>query len=1057
MKSGQFEKMPIAINEKWQEITDILAELYMVPSALIIKSDKEFMNVLFTNKSDNNPFKSGDKMPITGTFCEEVMKIGRCLIVPNSSKVSQWANCPLSDLGIVAFCGLPLNFPDGNPFGTICLLDNKENSFSGKHEHLLKHFKNILEIDLAVLQSADEKNINYGDDLAKLIIKKCNELKKAKEEVERREQHYKNLYENFTDAVFFIDKKERKILSANTTAILTYGYTEEEFSELDLKQLFPSADGNSIRKRIKSVMDTGSAIFESVLKTKDNRLVPVEIKGKKIDNKTLIAVARDISKRRMLEHDLLIANNRFELAVKGSNDGIWDLNIETQELYFSDRCKEQLGYDYNDMVTHFSAFMAHLHPEDKEEFMDHFNKCVSGEIEKYNIVYRLLHKNGSYVWIHGRGVALRDGNGKAYRMAGSHTDITNNKIAEEKLVRTNRELNLSKRKVEERTLFLKSIFASMSDLLFVIDRNDMIIEYNSPQDNPQTILPYNQFINRNYREILPESLSQKIESAILQIKTTEEPQQFDYSLNFNENTYWYNAKLSGLKNTSGKFDGVTAICRDITDKVDNQRKIIDSHKLLNNLANQVPGVLYQHHYRPGGPNYFPFASKNCFDLFNVTPEEAKKDAWNILSLIHPEDIDNVQKQFLESYQNLTMWEQVYRIVHPIKGVRWLHCYTKPERMEDGSVIWHGYIRDETQTKEIELAFEEKSRVLEQFFNVNLDLLCIADTEGNFIKLNKAWESILGYPIEELEQKKFHEFVHPEDLKKTIESLSKLNEQSDVVNFVNRFKGKDGTYRFIEWHSHPVENTIYAAARDITERIATETKLKELNATKDKLFSIISHDLKSPFNSLIGLSELLENNADEYTVYEIKSFGKMMNNSSTQAYKLLENLLHWSRMQTGNMKFNPEEAKPSELISDVVQLSTQIAKSKTIELKTAIKTDETIFGDTEMIKTVIRNLVSNAIKFTRPRGKVTIGTQKEGSSVIFSVSDTGIGIAPEHIPMLFTLNNEILKTGTANETGTGLGLILCKEFVEKNGGKIWVESTPEKGSIFKFTIPLTKAS
>jgi len=231
------------------------------------------------------------------------------------------------------------------------------------------------------------------------------------------------------------------------------------------------------------------------------------------------------------------------------------------------------------------------------------------------------------------------------------------------------------------------------------------------------------------------------------------------------------------------------------------------------------------------------------------------------------------------------------------------------------------------------------------------------------------------------------------------------------------------------------------------------ELDKLNATKDKFFSIIAHDLKNPFNTLMGLNELLIRNVTKYSSEKIQHFAQNMYEVSKQTYELLENLLEWSRIQNGKLISLPLKVKPSELINEVLYLTRQISILKNIDLQIEINSDENIFVDKEMIKTVLRNLVTNAIKFTNAQGKITIETQNKDKNLLFIISDSGIGIEPEHIENIFKLGSKLSKNGTANEKGTGLGLILCKEFIEKNGGTIWVESEIKKGSKFKFTVPL----
>ena len=242
---------------------------------------------------------------------------------------------------------------------------------------------------------------------------------------------------------------------------------------------------------------------------------------------------------------------------------------------------------------------------------------------------------------------------------------------------------------------------------------------------------------------------------------------------------------------------------------------------------------------------------------------------------------------------------------------------------------------------------------------------------------------------------------------------------------------------------------------LKELNATNQELEELNATKDKFFSIIGHDLKNPFNSLIGMNNLLITNADKYSPEKVRRFAKQMHDSAKSAYNLLENLLEWARIQRGELEPDLKEVDSVEVINEVKGLTEPLANSKDINVQTAPDNNDRVLADKEMLKTILRNLVTNSLKYTYSRGIVIISTQRVESYLQFTVSDTGVGIPAEYLDKLFEIDCNLSQEGTEKEKGTGLGLILCKEFVEKHGGKIWVESELGKGSDFHFTIPLWK--
>ncbi|MBU1099707.1 MAG: HAMP domain-containing histidine kinase [Bacteroidetes bacterium] len=232
---------------------------------------------------------------------------------------------------------------------------------------------------------------------------------------------------------------------------------------------------------------------------------------------------------------------------------------------------------------------------------------------------------------------------------------------------------------------------------------------------------------------------------------------------------------------------------------------------------------------------------------------------------------------------------------------------------------------------------------------------------------------------------------------------------------------------------------------------SEDSLKKLNASKDKFFSIIAHDLKSPFNSLLGFSKLLAENMSEYSREEINDSIISVNNSAKKVYNLLENLLTWSRIQIGGMNFHAENVDLKELVQESIALLEDIAIQKNITIIDTVKSNTIARIDKNMIDTVLRNLLANALKFSNLSGKIIISAHQENEIVKICVEDNGVGIASEDISKLFRIDIHHTTEGTQNERGTGVGLVLCKELVEKNNGEIWVESEPGKGSKFFFTV------
>jgi signal transduction histidine kinase len=236
---------------------------------------------------------------------------------------------------------------------------------------------------------------------------------------------------------------------------------------------------------------------------------------------------------------------------------------------------------------------------------------------------------------------------------------------------------------------------------------------------------------------------------------------------------------------------------------------------------------------------------------------------------------------------------------------------------------------------------------------------------------------------------------------------------------------------------------------------SESNLLTINATKDKFFSIIAHDLKNPFNALLSFSEMLRENLKAFKQDEIRAYVDIIQKATNNLYRLLDNLLQWSSTQTGKLEFHPENFDLNQITDNIIQIMSIHADKKGIKLANLLPKNIQAYGDKNLISTVIRNLISNAVKFTHENGEIKIeGTVRE-KDIEIAVTDNGIGINQVDLDKLFRLDYNVSTIGTSEEKGTGLGLILCKEFVEKNGGTIRAESEPGKGSSFMFTIPKTK--
>jgi len=354
----------------------------------------------------------------------------------------------------------------------------------------------------------------------------------------------------------------------------------------------------------------------------------------------------------------------------------------------------------------------------------------------------------------------------------------------------------------------------------------------------------------------------------------------------------------------------------------------------------------------------------------------------------------------------------------------------------------------TEAKELYLKIFEEFPAL--IWRSRLDKLCDY--------FNKTWLDFTGRTMEQEFGNGWAEGVHPDDFDFCLQTYVTAFDIRESFFMEYRMKNKAGEYRWIRDFGRPffdLDNTFLGyigSCYDVTDIKNYEFKLIELNATKDKFFSIIAHDLKSPFNAIVGYGEMLLEQLREKDYEKSEEYASFVLQSSNRAMDLLMNLMEWAQSQSGRMPFNPEKIDCKSIIDDSIELFEDAAIQKELTFSTQVPDNVCIFADKAMISTVFRNLISNAIKYTKPKGKIRIQVEKKQDMCLFSVADSGIGIPQPSIEQLFRIDQSFSTSGTNNEKGTGLGLILCKEFIEKHGGSIWVESEEGKGSCFYFTLP-----
>lgn len=457
-------------------------------------------------------------------------------------------------------------------------------------------------------------------------------------------------------------------------------------------------------------------------------------------------------------------------------------------------------------------------------------------------------------------------------------------------------------------------------------------------------------------------------------------------------------------------------------------------------------------------------SDGVFELLEIDSKKSGANYDTFLDVVHPEDRelrDAVQKELPETKKPI---EINYRLKMKDGRIKWINeiCNTDFDKLGN-PIRFYGIIQDITRYK----LTEEKFRHREEQYKALIDSIPtgIAIYQNNKISfINPAGVQLFGATAEnKLVGKPVIQFIH-QDSKNDFRKKMNLIAKGELLDtFEEKCIRLDGSVFDAEITTiqavYKGSTAFQLIVNDITQRKKADQvlqenqlKLNELIATKDKFFSIIAHDLRSPFNCILGFLDLLYVQYDSFDDTERKDYIRLIAENTGTTLNLLENLLVWANSQRGRIDYQPVRQKLSTLLESVTSNFKSGLNLKAITLNVLVSDDLEIFADTNMLNTVLQNLISNAIKYSHPGGTITITAEHLNDAVEVIVSDTGTGMNEETRSKLFSLVKEVSVPGTANEKGSGLGLILCKDFIEKHHGKIDVRSEPGKGSQFIFTIP-----
>ena len=814
---------------------------------------------------------------------------------------------------------------------------------------------------------------------------------------------------------------------------------------------YPESLKNTITKNLKKAIETGEkTVYEAPLIDLEGNKVWFDTTIKPIKNNKgqveyLLVISVDTTKQNESKEKLKESEDNYRSIVENNHDAIY-IYKDNRFQFFNSKVSSLSGYSQTELKS--MKIWDLIYPEDlkvieeyakirKEErnapsFYSARVVCKNGDIRNCDFAVKQISYNNEYA------------------VLGAVRDNTRRKIAEHALIES---------EVKYRTLVdeVKEGFY-ISDLQGVFTFANRALSQILGIDKPDEI------IGRKFTEFLsPKKVDKLFKHYQAALASGIDSQMIFTEIIRQDGTSRFIEIKPLVIFENGKTIGSRGIIHDITERKQAEDKLLNAEEKYRIITQASLDIIF----------IIDKTGKIIFSNESMKPTLGYQSneflGKSFTHFVPKKEIPKYFKVLTDVFKHKEVRDFYTQIYHKEGHLIDVEINGKLIRHE-GKVAAQGTIRDISQRKLAEETLKKSEEQHRFLFENTPNGVLYLNAKGEIVHANKAAEQILAFSFNQMQKRKTDDIgwkaTHEDGTDyldeefpamitlKTGQAIKNakmciynpLNNSDKIININSLPK-----FRNNETRPYQVVTTF----EDITIQKKAEQLLRESNATKDKFFSIIAHDLRSPFNHILGFSELLIENVNEFDIAQSEKYLGIINSAAKDTLVLLDNLLNWARSQTGKICFKPEKVILASIVHEIFELSNSRAKSKNIILNFIEPGEIVVFADPDMMKTILRNLISNAIKFTHPNGKIEVTALQDDNFIAIAVSDNGVGMKDETRKKLFDISTNITTRGTANEKGSGLGLILCKEFVEKHGGKIWVESQCGIGSQFYFTLPKIK--
>lgn len=797
------------------------------------------------------------------------------------------------------------------------------------------------------------------------------------------------------------------------------------------------------------------------------------------------------------------SQEQYELAVTGSNDGLWDWNITTNQVYFSPRWKEMVGYNENELTEGFADFEKLLHPDDHDRVLGTVNDYLMGKIDEYNTEFRFHHKQGHYVWILARGKAMRNADGTPYRMAGSHTDISGRKESEEAIRQAQEQYSLAVAGSNDGIWD----WDITNDSIFYSARWKGMLGYEE-HELTRGFVEWEELIHPEDRDYAVKALEDYLEG-----KSAE----YDVELRLKHKDghwVWIRDRGKAIRRPDGTPYRMAGAHTDIT-----ERKQFESR--LSNALDIARLGNWEYNFEK---DIFTF-NDSFYSVFRTNIETVgsyeMSSAEYAQRFVHPDDAALVGEEIglvIASKERDFNKYLEHRAIFPDGSVGHIAVNIHVERDENGKIIrWSGANQDITERKTAQEIIAARANQLETVATVSTTASTVLNPDAllqqvvNLTKsrfnlyhahiylLDENWNTLLLASGAGEVGTQMVESGHAIDMttERSLVARAAREKQPVIINDVRSEVGflpnpllpetraemaipmvvGDNVLGVFDVQSNQVDAfskedaSIYSTlasqiavalqnARLYQEQSATVTQLRELDRLKSSFLANMSHELRTPLNSILGFTEVMLEGLDGPLTPNMDNDLKLINKNGQHLLHLINDVLDMAKIESGKLNLIIEKFNIQEIFEEVINITSPLATEKKLTLKIDTKSnqDVEVNADRTRIRQVMINLVNNALKFTE-KGKIIIRAIREENNVLISVKDSGIGIPPEHLEAVFSEFTQVDSSTTRKAGGTGLGLPISRRLIEMHGGKLWAESNgiEGEGSTFFVFMPLENRS